>query len=381
MTKFKIPIIALFILSGSALAYGAFETVSGTSVSDDTGYADVSGAESGDPEIANAEGDDVASAALCLSFQDPLDPMRDKNAETAADDEILDIVVSDPAFATSFIENCDAELKNASGEERLQIDYAIARFELARDRTFEAEQRLEGLASAHPTSAWRLAELISEGFELELTSRRFDEVLELLTFAWKGNEARAKNDLRDMYSKLLPLEKMQMPTLASSLYFEQVLPDSLATRKAMVSYFDGYLRNCEKWSTYEIEPQERAILQNARINLNIGNFERAIAEVPAMFQVIGDWAGNLENSSLIDLMKDWNTAAATPAQMLYVVDKAALQDGYSHADTLGCTTKRGGLFLDRLMHRLQKFSQSAPPSPQPGHISLMAQPVDVLTQL
>ena len=347
--------VVLIGISGTVLAMRGFSE-------SDVGESAVpqEGVEGGYAPDADGSAEDAAIVAEdCLDLQDPRDPLRNSAAMALHDDEILDLVNTDAGFARELITEC-GKLATAAGPTvpGRQMRYAVARLELALDRRDDAAASLHAISDAYPSAAWRVARMtIEDEGTLELNSAEFDKTLDLLVFAHRGAETRGDGELVKLLLKIVPTQEMSFPTLAASVYFKGTMPDSDATRMALLSYFDGFHRYCDQWETFVIAPADLAAINNARIELQVDRYIQLFKALPGWAGNMKQWFGKVGGITLEQGLRDFNTAKATPAQLLYIINNAAYRDGYHEAQTIKCTGAKAERTIVNLTEMLRERSK------------------------
>lgn len=313
----------------------------------------------GDEDQESAE-DTPVTAKNCLDLQDPRDPLRDTSAIALHEDQILDLVNTDAEYARELISECgNLAAAVRSKMPSLQMFYSVARLELALDRREDAADHLRAISDVYPSAAWRLARMtIEDRGELEVNSSEFDETLALLAFAHRGRETRGDSELARLLLKIVPTHELSFPTLAASVYFKRQMPDSDAARMAMISYFDGFHRYCDQWETFVIAPADLAAVNNARIEMQVDRFLQLFKALPDWAGDMKQWLGNAGGITLEQGLRDFNTAVATPTQLLYIINNAAYRDGYHEAQTIKCTGAKAERTIVNITEMLRERSNA-----------------------
>lgn len=369
--------VVLIGISGTVLAMRGF------SETDLLGSATAQeGVEDGsDPDSEDAAEDAAIVAEDCLDLQDPRDPLRNTAAAALHDDEILDLVNTDAGFARELVTEC-GKLASAAGAgvPGRQMRYGVARLELALDRRDDAADSLRAISDAYPSAAWRAARMtIEDEGALELNSTEFDKTLELLIFAHRGKETRADADLEKLLLKIVPVHEFSFPTLAASVYFDRPMPDNEASRMALLSYFGGFYTYCEKWETFAIEPADLAAVNNARVEMEVNRFFKMIESLPAWAGNIKQWIDNIGSITLDQGLRDFNTAKATPAQLLYIVNTAGLRDGYQAAEAVGCSGSKAERTITNMIRIIKDRSNARLAPTRPDDLQALMRKPDLLS--
>jgi hypothetical protein len=319
----------------------------------------------------------------CLDWQDPHDPMRKQGVGTAQDDQILEVAASQAAEAREWIETCRQDAAKASDTlAAMQMRYTKARFEIALERDVDAAATLAEISDRYPSAAWRRAKLIlDEDGELEGDSPRFEETLALLVNAHRGQELRGDVALRRMLEKIVPVGQLSLPTLVASIYFDRAAPDSEGVRMAMLSFFDGYYKYCDMWETFVISPADKARVDNAKVELQVGRIKQLFLSLPEWAGNVRQWVDNVGNVTLEQALRDFNSAAATPSQVMFLIDTAAYRDGWRQGETVKCSGKRAEQLLKNLVGEIVRRSPSRMAPASAADMQRMAERPDLLSML
>jgi len=380
MDRFTTGIIAALCLSGGALAVHFAEPGLLTANATAT---DVSGDEEESDEGGNLDdAEDLVAADDCSGWQDLRDPLRDHAASVAQDDEIAEAVSSDAAFVREFITRCSEQAAKAGATvEARRISYAIARFELMLDRKYDAFSRLKSIAPNYPSAAWRLAESMTAGEPPTSDSATFEDVMTLLESAHRGGETRGDETLLRMIQMVIPVKRLEMPSLVASVYYSGRVPDSKAARMALLSLFDGYTSYCSQWETFAISPADAAEVNNARVALQVDSYIRAWKSLPEWSRNVGEWVKGIGNNSLEGILQDWNSGMATPAQTLFLVNTAAYRDGWRQAETMKCTGPRASRLINNLITMLRARRSARPTDANDADLRSLVQQPDVMSMI
>lgn len=377
--RLSLTLIALLCISGTAVGTYMFAPSA------------FGGSAEAAPSPDGSAGDDSSEAETpewivdnesCDNFQDPHDPRRDKDAGTAQDDEIVDLAVNQPEKVREFITMCNEQARKAGATAAAyRVSYAAARFELAMSRRDDALQHLRAIAPHYPAAAWKLADTLTGGEAPTTDSFMFEEIMGLLMDAHRGGETRGDTNLKQMVQMIIPVDRLEMPSLVAAVYFGKNIPDSTSARMALLSFYDHYADYCTKWEMFTISPADQAEINNARVALQVDSYVKAVKSLPAWSENVRKWADNLGGNTLEGIIQDFNSGVAAPQQVLFLVNTAAARDGWRQAETMKCTGPRASRLIGNLIRILRERRAMKPSAPKDSDLDALAARPDVLSMI
>ncbi len=303
------------------------------------------------PEPRDPPEDAAWTTAMCLENSDPDDPRRPGTVPGEHRTELETLAVDEPAFVDEMIAACSNFAANERDQALAdQLDYVVARLHDVRQRREHYLRLLEKLAPRYPSAAYFLA-LDLDDKPHEVGTAEFDRVLELLRFAYKGGDLRAEQRLLAKLGELYPVEEFDFPTLFLALYRGDfaTVPDTIETRMAAHSLWEGYLQRCKAWEVAPLAPADEATIKNFMIPVQVQRIKDLIQQAPTMAGAVKDWFNNVGTITLEQALRDINTATAHPSQILFVADTAAHRDGSHVYDKFTCSGVRAQTMIKHLI--------------------------------
>ncbi len=374
-------LLALMTISGGAVAAEIVASSSGSvAVVEDEGELAFDEAELEDMSAEDDE--EVASwtPEECDLFADPDDPKHLTSAEEPVyDDELRkEIDYDEEGYFSEFVKYCEGE---SAGNTR--VAYTVGRVELLLGRTHKARERFELIERDYPSAAYRLVEMrLETGYLPTVTEDPdlFEKTLARLALAYRGGDQRAEQHFRDMANKMFPASRLAMPGLAAALWRGDVsaIPDTEATRMAVHSFMGGFRAQCEKWrKPLRVSPTQDKALTNFMLPITANRMMSVLTGFPAwLTKTVNGFGSSSDPTTMFQKLNDTITE---PAQMMYVIDKAAEQDGYTMAEALGCETQFSDRIFDNTMSIVQSREYAKPQAAEAGALEGYAKAPDPMT--
>lgn len=304
---------------------------------------------------AGATGGAVMTPASCSTVWDPDDPKKPPDIAGRYRDEIA--APDQTEASEGFVAYCSqVASQTPDPERRMEIEYQVARIEDVLDRHEAYRTRLQKIATAYPAAAYALAVDLTKDLETDADTEDLERIWSLYAYAFTSGHRLAEAQMKKLAPRLFPVAGYNFPGLATYIYtghFEKV-PDTVDTRVAVLSLWDGFRQRCESWEIIKISPEDEAALKNYLLPVTVSKVIGGVQQIPDIAKKFGDWTHGIGNRSILSTIQDVNSGMALPNQLVWTTNPAATADGSRYYDKNHCS----GLQATRMAQNLLAYIRS-----------------------